>query len=258
MFGTMMLVGMVAAFLLLHFTRRVIPFSEDALYSAAFWAIVAGMLGSKVLYWIVELDQIIADPHFLIETLRVGFVFYGALIGGILGLWVYSFRKKLPFLAYIDLFSPCLVLAQTFGRIGCFCAGCCHGSISDSCLAVTYPAGSAAPTGVSLLPTQLFEAAFLFLLTVALVWLLKKRRVFGTVTGWYLVLYGVWRFFIEFYRGDDRGFVGALSTSQFIALFMIAAGAALLVLIAKGIVSRGTLPHEEAGEEMEESKEDSP
>jgi phosphatidylglycerol:prolipoprotein diacylglycerol transferase len=172
-------------------------------------------------------------------------VFYGALIGGVLGVMICARRKKLPFLAYIDLFAPSLVLAHAFGRIGCFMAGCCYGCPTDGFLGVVYPANSAAPAGVPLLPTQLFESAFLFILTIVLVWILKKRRTFGTVTGWYLVLYGVWRFVIEFYRSDDRGAVGMLSTSQFIGIFMVAAGAVLLILIAKGIVSRGTLPVEE-------------
>lgn len=245
MFGVMMLLGMLAAFVLLWYTRRFIRFSEDTLFSAALWAIILGFLGAKILYWIVEFDEVRADPHYLIETLRTGFVFYGALIGGVIGLAIHATRKKLPFLAFIDLFAPSLVLAQAFGRIGCFCAGCCYGSPAGACpIAVTYPAGSGLPS-VPLLPTQLFESAFLFLLTVALVWLLKKRRAYGTVTGWYLILYGVWRFFIEFYRSDERGAVGALSTSQFIAIFMVAAGALLLVLLAKNVIQSVPLPEEE-------------
>lgn len=245
MFGIMMLIGMLSAFLLLWRTRRIIPFTEDALFSGALWAIILGFIGAKVLFWIVEFDQVLADPGFLTATLREGFVFYGALIGGVLGILIYSLRKKLPFLAYIDLFAPSLTLAHAFGRIGCFMAGCCYGCPTDGPLGVMFPPHSVAPSGIALLPTQLFESAFLFILTITLVWLLKKRRTFGTVTGWYLILYGIWRFIIEFYRSDDRGAVGTLSTSQFIAIFMVAAGLVLLILIAKGIVSRGTLPDEE-------------
>lgn len=256
MFGTMMLIGMLSAFLLLWRTRRIVPFTEDDLFSGALWAIILGFIGAKLLFWIVEFDQILADPSFLAATLREGFVFYGALIGGVLGVLICSRRKKLPFLAYIDLFAPSLVLAHAFGRIGCFMAGCCYGCATDSCLGVVYPGNSAAPAGIPLLPTQLFESAFLFILTAVLVWLLKKRRTFGTVTGWYLILYGVWRFFIEFFRSDDRGAVGLLSTSQFIAIFMVAAGVVLLILIAKGIVSRGTLPVEEFTIEADEISDD--
>ena len=256
MFGLMMLAGMIAAFGLLWFTRRIVRFSEDTLLSCALWAIISGFVGSKILYWIVDMKQFLVDPMFFIKNIREGFVFYGALIGGVLGVFFYSFRKKQPFFAFMDLFAPSLTLAHAFGRIGCFCAGCCYGSATHSFLGVRFPVGSLAPSNVSLLPTQLLEAAFLFLLTASLVWLLKKRRTFGTVTGWYLILYGVWRFFIEFYRGDDRGAVGLLSTSQFIAIFMMAAGAVLLILISRGIVSRGTLPEEDARALADESPEE--
>lgn len=243
MFGVMMMCGTLAAFILLTYTRKFIRFTEDQLISAALWAILLGFIGAKLLFWIVELDNILANPHYLIETLRSGFVFYGALIGGVIGLWLYSARKKLPFLAFVDLFVPSLVLGQAFGRIGCFFAGCCYGSPSSCAIAVTYPPGSGAPAGIPLLPTQLMESAFLFLLTAALVLILKRHKPFGTVTGWYLVLYGVWRFIIEFYRSDERGAVGTLSTSQFIGIFIVLAGVILLVLICKKTLTRSELEH---------------
>lgn len=249
MFGVMMMCGMVAAFILLFFNRKFIRFTEDQLLSAALWGIILGFLGSKILFWVVEIDNVIANPHYLIETLRSGFVFYGSLIGGVLGLVIYSARKKLPFFAFCDLFLPSLALGQAFGRIGCFCAGCCYGSPSTCAIAVTFPPGSAAPAGVPLLPTQLMESAFLFLLTVALVLILKSRKPFGTVTGWYLVLYGVWRFIIEFFRSDERGSIGALSTSQFIGIFIVLAGVALLLLVKKGALSQRELEHPDSPDE---------
>lgn len=243
MFGIMLCCGMLAAFLLLFFIRRRFPFSEDDLFSVTICAILLGMLGAKLLYWIVELDEIIADPSYLLRTLTSGLVFYGALIGGAAGLFLSSRKRKLPFFGLLDLFAPPLVLAQGFGRIGCFCAGCCYGSPSNSCIAVTYPPGCPAPAGVPLLPTQLMESAFLFLLTVGLVVLLLKKKPYGTVTGWYFILYGIWRFIIEFFRSDDRGAVGTLSTSQFIGIFIILAGVGLLALVYKGVfVSRETMP----------------
>ncbi len=263
MFGVMMMTGMLAAFLLLTYTHRFIGFTEDELLSCALWAIILGLLGSKLLFWIVELDRVIADPHYLLETLREGFVFYGALIGGMIGVAVYCVRKKLPFFAFADLFIPSLVLAQGFGRIGCFCAGCCYGSqcAVDHPLAVVYPAGGAAPAGVPLLPTQLMESAFLFLLTITLVLILRRKKTFGTVTGWYMILYGVWRFIIEFYRSDDRGAVGALSTSQFIGIFIVVAGFVLLLLIKLRVLNGNTLPEratQQAEAETSDAEAESP
>ena len=89
--------------------------------------------------------------------------------------------------------------------------------------------------GVSRLPTQPMEAAFLVILSAILmaIYLKKPRR--GTVTGWYMVLYAVWRFGIEFFRADFRGNVGPLSTSQFISLFIFAFGVYLLIRSRKAV-----------------------
>ena len=233
-FGVMMLLGMIAAFVLLYFNRRQVPFSEDDLLTMAIWAIIGGFLGAKALYWIVELDRIIADPHFILESLTSGFVFYGALIVGALAVLLFSRRRKQSFLGYFDLVAPSFILAQGFGRIGCFCAGCCYGAQCDSPFSVIYPEGVAAPAGVPLLPTQLFEAAFCLVYAAVLVAIFRRQKRYGTTAGWYLVGYGVWRFIIEFFRSDDRGAVGALSTSQFIGIFIVLAGILLLLFVRRG------------------------
>ena len=260
-FGLMMMLGMLAAFALIYANRKRIPYSEDDLVTMALYAIIGGFIGSKLLYWIVEFDRILADPHFLLETLTAGFVFYGALILGSLSVWFFTRRKKQCFFAYADLVMPAFILAQGFGRIGCFCAGCCYGAPTASALGVVYPAGSAAPAGIPLLPTQLFESAFCFLFAAVLTVLLRKQKRYGLTTGVYLVGYGMWRFVIEFFRSDDRGAVGALSTSQFIGIFIILAGIALLLLVRAGktpLVSDLMAAATKGKEEDEEGAEDAP
>jgi len=263
-FGLMMSLGMLAGIGLLLYTRHYRGFSEDDVMSAALWAILCGLLGAEILYWITELKDILENPRIFLSMLAQGFVFYGSLIGGVAGLVIYCLRNRKSFFALADLFMPSLVIGQALGRIGCFCAGCCYGAPTDSAWSVVYPAGSGAPAGIPLIPTQLYESAFLFVLTVVLVILLKKNRKNGVVFGWYAILYGVWRFIIEFYRSDDRGAVGALSTSQFIGIFVIAVGAVVLYLVKTGrIVSRettenaaeeeGTAPAQEAADEPDEA-----
>ena len=276
MYGVMSAIGMLSAFVLLGFTRKLTRFSEDQALSAALWAIILGFLGAKILYWIVEWRQVIADPGYLLRTLREGFVFYGAFIGGLGGVAIYAARRKFPFFSLTDYFVPALVLGHAFGRIGCFLAGCCYGEVCETAISVTFPAGGLAPAGVPLLPTQLLESAFLFLLCAALVVILSRKKPFGTVTAWYMVLYGAWRFGIEFFRDDERGFVGALSTSQFISIFLVLGGAALLLMIQSGVFKKTVLdlpmpveeepkkkkktdePVEEAPEQAEEPKPEQP
>ncbi len=241
MYGVMSACGMLAAFILLGITRKYTRFSEDHALSAAIWSILFGFLGSKVLFWLVEIQQVIADPSYMLHTLREGFVFYGALLGGLLGLGIYAARKKLPFFAFTDYMIPGLVLGHAFGRVGCFFAGCCYGMTCETPISVVFPAGSAAPAGIPLLPTQLMEAIFLALLTVFLVAMLKKKKPLGTVSGLYMLLYGIWRFGIEFFRSDERGSVGVLSTSQFISIFIVLGGVALLVLVKAGVLKKTVL-----------------
>ena len=260
MYGVMSALGMLAAFVLLGFTRKHTRFSEDDALSAALWAIILGFLGSKILFWLVEIKQVITDPSYLLHTLREGFVFYGALIGGLGGLAIFSLIKKLPFFSLTDFFIPALVLGHAFGRIGCLFAGCCYGMECESPISIVFPEGSAAPAGIPLLPTQVMESAFLFLLCAFLVWRLAKKKPFGTVSGWYMVLYGIWRFTIEFFRRDERGFVGALSTSQFISIFVILGGVVLLLLVKTGVLKKTVLdlpmPVEEAPKKKSKKDEE--
>ena len=119
---------------------------------------------------------------------------------------------------------PSVALAQGLGRVGCFLAGCCYGRETDSCLGVVFTNSDFAPNGVKVLPTQLFMAGGDLILMAILLWYASKRPMRGKTSALYLMLYSIGRFAIEFLRNDDRGTVGVLSTSQFIAIFIFAIG----------------------------------
>ncbi len=195
--------------------------SEDAVIDIAIWGLVAGFLGAKLLYVIVEWKRFLADPLSVLGS--EGFVVYGGIIAGVLAAIIYCKRKKLVFLEYFDLCSASIALAQGFGRIGCFLAGCCYGRETTSSLGVVFPEGSLAPAGVKVLPTQLFSSAGDFGIMFVLLWHYHHRKKVGDTGFLYMLLYGIGRFCIEFLRNDNRGEVGIFSTSQFISLFIIAA-----------------------------------
>lgn len=195
--------------------------SEDAVIDIAIWGLLAGFLGAKLLYVIVEWKRFLADPLSVLGS--EGFVVYGGIIAGVLAAIIYCKRKKLVFLEYFDLCSASIALAQGFGRIGCFLAGCCYGRETISSLGVVFPEGSLAPAGVKVLPTQLFSSAGDFGIMFVLLWHYHHRKKVGDTGFLYMLLYGIGRFGIEFLRNDNRGEVGIFSTSQFISLFIIAA-----------------------------------
>lgn len=166
--------------------------------------------------------------------------FLGGLIGGVTSFLIllkYYYKDDNKDVRKImNTILTGVVLAHAFGRIGCFFAGCCYGIPTDSFLGVVFPSGHAHDTfpDTAIFPTQLFESAFLFILFIGLN-KIEKLRNFEVEA--YLIGYGVWRILIEFIRGDDRGSVFPLVTteynvfptpSQFISVLMIIFGVYLL------------------------------
>ena len=100
MYGVLSASGMLAAFVLLALTRKYTRFSEDHVLSVIIWAVISGFLGAKILYWLVEWKQVVADPAFLLRTLREGFVFYGSLLGGLIGVYGDKLERTPAFDAY--------------------------------------------------------------------------------------------------------------------------------------------------------------
>jgi phosphatidylglycerol:prolipoprotein diacylglycerol transferase len=225
-YGTMIAIGILAALLTLSYRSKKQGYDEDSILNMAIIAIIAGVLGGKLLFIITEIKNIIANPSVL-KDFGSGFVIYGAIIGGVIGVYVYSKRKQWGLLKVFDLVIPSVALAQGFGRIGCFLAGCCYGKVTTSSFGVKFRQDSLAPVDACLLPTQLYSSIFDFLLAAFLFWYSRKERKEGRVFSLYLVLYSVGRFAVEFLRDDPRGNVGMLSTSQFISIFIFVLGIVL-------------------------------
>ena len=227
-YGLMIAIGILAAYVTAEYRAKKHGLDPDKIFYLVIWAVVGGFAGAKVLYFLTRLKDIMENPRVLLD-LADGFVVYGGIIGGIFSAMAYCKIKKMPFLKYFDLVMPSVALAQGFGRIGCFLAGCCYGRETDSALGIVFHNSSYAPNGVKLLPTQLISSGLDFLLCAVLILLDRKKKGDGQIAGAYLVLYSIGRFILEFYRGDlIRGNVGALTTSQFIAIFVALAGVILI------------------------------
>ncbi len=158
---------------------------------------------------------------------------YGGIIGGILTSYVYVKRRHEEYLRYFDVVMPAVAIAQGFGRIGCFCAGCCYGAETTSPFHVVFTHSDFAPNNVPLLPTQLMSSAGDFLIGLFLIWFSTKTDVKGRTGFMYLICYGIGRFIIEFFRADYRGSLGMFSTSQIISMVLVTVGAILFAMAPK-------------------------
>ena len=188
-------------------------------------AITAGV-GSAVLFQ--AFYNFLDDPQSGFSISRsTGSTFFGGLIGGVVGFLLiyfvvgsFLFKKNKEhireFFNISNIAAASISAAHGFGRLGCLMAGCCHGAVTDAWYGVYF-----VNYEIKAVPIQLFEAIFLFSLFGLFLFRLIKGKKYNLPL--YMILYGIWRFVIEFFRADDRGatIVSFLSPSQLIALLMI-------------------------------------
>ncbi len=172
-----------------------------------------------------------------------GLTFQGGLIGGaaVFLLLAYLFRKKFKG-KLTDVVSTVplgILLGHFIGRVGCFMAGCCYGRTTDSWIGVRFiDPETGERMAEKVIPTNLIEAVFLFAaFVVLLIIYLKKRHPYNLPL--YMILYGIFRFVIEYFRGDERGsFVPGMSPSQFWSLLMVIAAIPLIFVLKKAWAKR--------------------
>jgi phosphatidylglycerol:prolipoprotein diacylglycerol transferase len=203
------------------------------------WVLLAGIVGAKLLLVVTDLPYYWHHKMQLVYSWRSAGVFYGGFVAAVLVGWLYVRRNRLPLGKTADAATPGLVLAQAVGRLGCLSAGCCYGKPTTSAWALTFVDPRAhdltgVPLGVPLYPTQIFHGLADLLLFLFLVIFYRRKRFDGMVFWSYVLLYGVLRFGIEFFRGDFRGevFGGLLSTSQLISILAAAASIFFLVRLS--------------------------
>ncbi|MDR0850898.1 MAG: prolipoprotein diacylglyceryl transferase [Clostridiales Family XIII bacterium] len=208
---------------------------DDILYSAIYSGIGV-IIGAKLLY-LVTIAPVLAyivTNHLLTigiinELLKGGYVFFGGLAGGIAGAYIYARQYKVDFWDLAETLTPGIPLVHAFGRIGCFCAGCCYGVPVDPPLGMLFNDSPITPHDIYLLPIQLIESAFNFALFALIFVVSRKRRPKKDLLCLYLTVYSVGRFIIEFFRYDAaRGALGALSTSQWICIVTLIVVAVIL------------------------------
>jgi len=250
-YGAMIALGVIAAMLILWKRAPRIGLNSDQMTGALLILLITGFLGAKLLYCIAHFADFRVDP---LGTLgSEGFVVYGGIIVGIITAFFWSKKKGVGFMDFLDTVFPAVAIAQGFGRIGCFLAGCCYGLPTDSVLGVVFPEGCGAPAGIPLWPVQLFSSGFDFLLSILmLVWERKKEKN-GRNVLIYLYGYSVGRFIIEYFRNDTRGEVGFLSTSQFISVFVLIFAVVLTVMMQKKKAAE--VPAEDTPEPSADSSE---
>ena len=197
------------------------------------WAVLGVILGGRIGYVLFyNAAEYAAHPLEAVQIWHGGMSFHGGMMGVILAAVLFTRRHRIPFFAFTDLLACVTPIGLGLGRLANFVNGELFGRVSDVPWAIIFPRGGALPRH----PSQLYEAGAeglgLLLILFVLSRLPKVRKRRGTLSGAFLLLYGLMRFGIEFFREPDAqlGFLFAGATmGQLLCAPMIAAGIVILV-----------------------------
>jgi phosphatidylglycerol:prolipoprotein diacylglycerol transferase len=216
----------------------------DRIVDLAFYLLLAGLIGSRIVYILTKLDEYVRNPIEILMFWRGGLVWYGGFIAAAVFVFYYCRRYRLDYWKFADILMPFVALAHAFGRFGCLAAGCCFGRPTEVAWGIVFPIGSMAQqaqqsggllegindAALPVHPTQLYEAGFELAMFWLLVLIRPHKRFHGQLFLTWLAAYPIARSIIELFRGDkERGIYGLLSTSQWISILV--AGAAVTIYV---------------------------
>ncbi len=238
-YGVLLAAAYLAALQLAVVRGRRVGLDGARIMDLGIYIIIAALVGAKLMLLVVDFDYFVSQPDQLFSLVRAGGVFYGGLIAALVVGLLLARRYRLPRWTTADLAAPGIALGHVIGRFGCLLAGCCYGRPTDVAWGITFTDPVAAanvgtPLGVPLHPTQLYDAGAELLIMVLLLATERRGRPFPGRTFWlYILLYAISRFIVEIYRGDERGMMFGMSTSQFISIVLVPLAIAMLVWLRK-------------------------
>jgi phosphatidylglycerol---prolipoprotein diacylglyceryl transferase len=245
-YGIMMMVGFLVGGWLIGLELRRRGLNQEYAADIVIAALIGGVVGAKL--WYVALTQ---DPGALLS--RGGLVWYGGFIGGSLAVLFNGWRLKVPARWTMQVTAPALAASYALGRVGCFLVGDDYGRPTDLPWGVAFPrglppstagnladfrvaipAGTDPSTVLAVHPTQLYEVTIM-LLVFALLWSLRTREHgTGWLFGVYLMLAGLERFIVEFFRAKDDRFLAGFTIAQLTSVLLIGIGAYLYLRWREG------------------------
>ncbi len=240
-FGVMLTLAFFAAIALLRARAAKFGTTKEAITDVAFWTILAGILGARVLFILQELPHYLSHTNELFSVQFQGLTSFGGLIAGGLAAVAVGRKRGIPASALLDLVAPAFLLGHAIGRIGCLFNGCCVGGACDP---HAWYAVLGADDGGYHYPAQVLDSAMnLAALGAVLATERRGLRPFAA-TGLVLVLHGLARFVYEFFRAGASSTVwfrlGPLPFTEGHAM-ALAVSLFGLGLVAFGSVRRGAV-----------------
>jgi len=218
-YGIMVVLAIVAVIAISLLEARRVGLAEDHIYNMGLWAIISGILVSRLFHVIDKWDYYMSNPA---QILRFeGLTVYGAVLGALLAVLIYCWIKKLSFWQAGDVIAPGAIVGQAIGRIGCFMNGCCYGLPTSLPWGVTYtnPASYCDFDG-TVQPTQIYHIIW-NMIAFGILWSLRRRlKPQGSLFLLYLALYAAGDLCIRFVRAGEP-FLFGMQQAQLIGIVIL-------------------------------------
>lgn len=235
-FGFMLAVSFLVGIYIASRRARRFGVDPQHVLDLSVYIIIAGVIGSRLLYVVFHLEEY----HNLLDIFALwqgGATLYGGFLLAIFASYVFTKKRGLDYLLITDIIAPSLAFGIMLTRIGCFLSGCCFGKPTNAPWGVVFPPESAAGAyarrlsevpgqALHLHPTQLYASFFGFVTLVILLASEPKLKKRGATFGALLILYGIFRFTLDFFRYYETNMIvfGGLTLNQVISACFVAVG----------------------------------
>ena len=223
-YGLMLGIAFLVTTYLASKRAKIFNIPKDTVSNLTILFLISGVIGARIAYVLANMSYFVGDPLQILMINKGGLIFYGGLILAFISGIICAKITNLDILDVADLMAPFITLGHAIGRLGCFLNGCCFGRSTDSCLGIRFP-----HTLAKVYPTQLFSFAGLLILFFLLIFLQNRRSFKGEIISSYLILYGMFRFLIEFLRGDLLVVFYGLTSTQLLSIILVVVGIILFV-----------------------------
>ena len=233
-YGVLVAIGLIVSFYVAIYFAKKEGINEKYVENIFLFTVLGGLIGARLAYILEHPDQF----KTLIDYIAIwkgGISWFGGFIGGLITALFFIKKYKINIWKAGDIAAISVVIGHAIGRLGCTAAGCCYGKpVPEHSFwehfAIKFPENSAAPPGMKLYPTQPLEAIASFLIFLLLFFLYKRKLFDGQIFALYIVLYGIERFILEFFRNVTPPIehIG-LTWNQIVSLILIFAGLVIFI-----------------------------
>lgn len=219
-YGILISLGMIIGIILTSYTCKLKEISYDNMMDIVLIALPSAIIGARLYYVLFNLDYYGRNPSEIINIRQGGLAIHGGVLFAVIVGYLYTRRKKIAFLKYVDAAAPSIIIAQALGRWGNFFNQEAHGGV------VTYDFIKHFPLfiqkgmfidGIYYNPTFLYESIWNVLVFVILIYFIKRVKTDGTIFFTYVGLYSIGRFIIEGLRTDSL-MLGPIRVAQLVSI----------------------------------------